>query len=230
MGAWGDDVTTGLIDDAIIEQAIIIMRDSGAIIVDPANVETVKQYKDSEFEVLLYEFKHDLNQYLTTLSPDVPVRTLADLIEFNKQHAAQTMPHFAQELFEQAQAKGPLTDAAYLNALAKNHDLSRAKGIDATLNTHQLDAIIAPSNGPAWLTDWINSDHYGGGCSSAAAVAGYPHITVPAGYVRGLPIGISFFAGAYQEPTLIRLAYAFEQASQVRRAPRFLETAHISDE
>ncbi|MCA9924408.1 MAG: amidase, partial [Anaerolineales bacterium] len=211
--------------DAIIKHAINVMQDCGAIIVDPANIETVKQFKKSELEVLLYEFKHDLNQYLATLSPDVPTRTLADLIAFNEAHQAEVMPHFGQELFVQAEAKGPLTDAAYLNALAKNHELARDKGIDAVLKQHRLDAIVAPTNGPAWLTDWINGDHYGGGCSAAAAVAGYPHITVPAGYVHGLPVGISFFAGAYQEPTLIRLAYAFEQATQVRRTPQFLETA-----
>ena len=208
--------------DALIEQAIDILRDCGAVIIDPANMATAKQFDKTEMEVLLYEFKHDLNQYLAGLSPNTNTRTLQDLIAFNEQHREQVMPHFAQELFLQAQAKGPLTEAAYLEALAANHRLARDEGINATLNTHQLDAIVAPTNKPAWLTDWINGDHHGGGCSSAAAVAGYPHITVPAGYVQGLPIGLSFFGDAYQEPTLIRLAYAFEQATQIRRAPEFL--------
>ena len=210
--------------DEMMEHSIAVMRDLGAIIIDPANIETAEQHGDTEKEVLLYEFKHDLNQYLAKLNPTINTRTLQELIAFNAQHQTQIMPHFGQELFLQAQAKGPLTDAAYLEALATNHRLARDEGINATLNTHHLDAIIAPTNGPAWLTDWINRDHYGGGCSSAAAVAGYPHITVPAGYVQGLPIGLSFFGDAYQEPTLIRLAYAFEQATQSRQPPQFLKS------
>lgn len=210
--------------DAIIEQAIEVMRQLGAIIVDPANIETAKQHGKTEKEVLLYEFKHGLNQYLAGLSRTIDTRTLQDLITFNEQHQAQVMPHFGQELFLQAQEKGPLSDTVYQEALATNHRLARNEGINATLNAHQLDAIIAPTNGPAWLTDWINGDHYGGGCSSAAAVAGYPHITVPAGYIQQLPIGLSFFGDAYQEPTLIRLAYAFEQATQTRQPPQFLES------
>ncbi|MFQ5422256.1 MAG: amidase family protein, partial [Anaerolineae bacterium] len=216
--------------DAIIEQTIDVMRNCGAVIIDPAPIETAKQHSEIELEVLLYEFKHDLNQYLAGLSPGVPVRTLQDLITFNEQHKEQIMPHFGQELFLQAAEKGPLSDPAYREALATNHRLARTEGIDATLDTHQLDAIVAPTNGPAWLTDWVNGDHYGGGCSPAAAVAGYPHITVPAGYVRGLPVGLSFFARAYQEPTLIRLAYAFEQATKVRRLPQFLQSIADADE
>ncbi len=208
--------------DAIMEQAINILRECGAIIIDPANMATAEQFDKTEHELLLYEFKHDLNQYLAGLKPDIGTRTLQDLIAFNEQHQEQVMPHFGQEIFLQAQAKGPLTDTAYQEALATNHRLARDEGINATLNAHQLDAIIAPTNGPAWLTDRINGDHYGGGCSSAAAVAGYPHITVPAGYVHGLPVGLSFFGDAYQEPTLIRLAYAFEQATQIRQPPQFL--------
>ena len=210
--------------DAVIEEAIETMRQAGATVVDPANIETKSEFGDSEFEVLLYEFKHDLNAYLATMPNTVPYRTLADLIAFNEANKESVMPYFAQEHFEAAQAKGPLSDKAYLEALAKSHRLSRDEGIDATLKAHQLDAIVAPTGGPAWPTDWVNGDHYGGASSSPAAVAGYPNVTVPAGYVFGLPVGISFIGGAWQEPTLLRLAYAFEQVTQVRQPPQFLPT------
>ncbi|MCP4415874.1 MAG: amidase [Chloroflexi bacterium] len=211
--------------DALIEQAIEAMRQQGAIIIDPANIKTKGQFNSSEFEVFLYEFKHNLNKYLATTPQTVANRTLESLIAYNEAHKESVMPYFAQELFESAQAKGPLSDEAYLQAKAKSQRLAREEGIDATLNEHQLDAIVAPTGGPAWLTDWVNGDHYGGSSSSSAAVAGYPNITVPAGYVFGLPVGISFIGGAWQEPTLLRLAYAFEQATLVRQVPQFLETA-----
>jgi amidase len=156
------------------------------------------------------------------------VHSLEEVIAFNEQNRERVMPYFGQEIMLKAQEKGPLTDEAYLDALATNHRLARDEGIDATLGEHQLDAIIAPSGGPAWLTDPVNGDRGVLGCSGAAAVAGYPHITVPAGYVHGLPVGISFFAGAYQEPTLLKLAFAFEQATKVRRPPQFLPTADLS--
>jgi len=152
------------------------------------------------------------------------MKTMVDLIAFNQSHADSVMPYFGQERMLAAQEKGPLTDDAYLEALAVNHKQAREEGIDKVLHTHNLDAIIAPTGGPAWLTDWVNGDHYGGGSSSPAAVAGYPSITVPAGFVRGLPVGISFISGAFQEPTLLRLAYAFEQATQARQTPQFLPT------
>ncbi|NOY23817.1 MAG: amidase, partial [Acidobacteria bacterium] len=164
----------------------------------------------------------------TTLGTDAPVRTLADLIAFDKAHAKKTMPFFRQEIFKLAEAKGPLTEKAYLDALAACRDLSRKKGIDATLKKHRLDAIIAPTGGPAWKIDRITGDHFLGGSSEPAAVAGYPSITVPAGFVFGLPVGISFFSTAWQEGTLIRLAYAFEQATGARRAPKFLSEANLS--
>jgi amidase len=208
--------------DKLMTESIEAIRNLGATIVDPANLETQGKFDDSEFEVLLYEFKADLNEYLANLAPNVKPRTLADLIKFNEEHREQEMPFFAQEIFEQAQKKGPLSDAAYKKALAKNHRLAGAEGIDATLAKHKLDAVIAPTGGPAWTTDLINGDHYTGGYSSASAVAGYPHITVPAGFVQGLPIGLSFFAGAWSEGILLKFAYAFEQATKARRAPRFL--------
>jgi amidase len=207
--------------DGIMEECIQEIRRLGAEIVDPAEVATHKQLDDPELEVLLYEFKADLNAYLGGRGPDVPVSSLEEIIAFNEAHREQVMPYFGQESMLAAQSKGPLTEAAYLEALARCRQLARDDGIDATLREHRLDAIMAPSGGPAWLTDWVTGDHYGGGSSSPAAVAGYPNITVPAGYLFGLPVGVSFFAGPYQEPALIRIAYAFEQATQVRRPPAF---------
>jgi amidase len=150
---------------------------------------------------------------------------LKQIIEFNEKNRDKEMPYFGQDLFIKAQAKGPLTDKKYLQALRRNHLLSRSQGIDFVLRKHKLDALIAPTGGPAWPTDWINGDHFTGGYSSASAVAGYPHITVPAGYVFSLPFGISFIGTAWSEPKLIKFAYAFEQATQVRQTPKFLSTA-----
>lgn len=207
--------------DEIMAASIDLMRHLGAEIVDPVDLDNLTLFSDTELTVLLYEFKADLNAYLAGLGSHAPVKSLADVIAFNEAHAAQVMPFFGQELMVMAQEKGPLTEQAYLEALANNHRLTRQEGIDAVRQAHQLDAIIAPSGGPAWLTDWVNGDHYGGGSSSPAAVAGYPSITVPAGFVFGLPVGISFFSTAYQEPALLRLAFAFEQASLARRPPQF---------
>jgi len=208
--------------DRVMTEAIETIRNLGATIVDPANLETQGKFDDSEFEVLLCEFKADLNAYLAALSPNVKSRTLADLIKFNEDNRAQEMPYFGQEIFTMAEKKGPLTDAAYKKALAKNHRLARAEGIDATMKKHKLDAVIAPTGGPAWTTDLINGDHYTGGYSSASAVAGYPHITVPAGTVAGLPVGLSFFGGAWSEGALFKYAFAFEQATKARKPPQFL--------
>jgi amidase len=204
------------------------MKKMGAVVVDPAEIPTSGKFDDSELEVLLYEFKADLNTYLAALGPKAPVRSLKQVIEFNEKNRDREMPYFGQELLVRAEAKGPLTSKAYIAALQKNHKLSRAQGIDFVLQRHKLDALIAPTGGPPWPTDWLNGDHFTGGYSTASAVAGYPHITVPAGYVFGLPFGISFIGGAYSEPRLIGLAYAFEQATKLRRRPQFLPTARFS--
>jgi amidase len=213
--------------DEILESCIGVLKRLGAEVVDPVQVSTREALRDPEFEVLQYEFKADLNAYLAGRGPAVPVRSLEEIMAFNERHRDQVMPYFGQEIMSMAQEKGPLTEAAYLEALAQCRKLARDEGIDATLREHRLDAILAPSGGPAWLTDWVTGDHFGGGSSSPAAVAGYPNITVPAGYLFGLPVGVSFFGGPYQEPTLIRIAYAFEQATQVRRPPAFAACADI---
>ena len=211
--------------DQQMNALIAEMKSLGAIVIDPAEIPTSGKFDDSELEVLLYEFKTDLNQYLAARGPQLQVRSLKQLIEFNEKNRDREMPYFGQELFIRAEAKGPLTSKEYRAALQKNQRLSRTQGIDFVMRKHRLDALIAPTGGPAWPTDWLNGDHFTGGYSTASAVAGYPHITVPAGYVFGLPFGISFFGSAYSEPKLIGLAYAFEQATKIRRPPQFLPTA-----
>jgi len=203
--------------DKIMEDAIAIMTKAGATIIDPVEFKTRKEFGNSGYQVLLYEFKDGVNKYLA--SANAKVKTLAEVIEFNKTNRDDSMPYFEQEILESAEAKGDLNSEEYKEALEKVLTLSREKGIDATLAEHNLDAIIAPTGGPAWPTDVINGDHFGGGSSSPAARAGYPNITVPAGYVFGMPVGMSIFSGAYKEPELIAMAYAFEQASNVRVAP-----------
>ena len=213
--------------DKIMEDALDTMKKQGAILIDPAPIETAGKFGDSEFLVLLYELKADLNAYLARLGPNAPVKTLQDIIDFNEKNREKEMSYFGQDTFLKAQEKGPLTTQEYLDALAKNHQLARKEGIDATMDKNNLDALIGPTGGPAWLTDHINGDSFGGGSSGAAAVAGYPNITVPAGFINGLPVGISFFGRAWSEPVLIRVAYAFEQATNVRKAPRFLPTVNV---
>jgi amidase len=208
--------------DKLMEESLNAMKRAGAILVDPANIPTAGKFDDSEFEVLLFEFKADLNKYLAERGTRANARTLKELIEFNERNRDREMPYFGQEIFTRAEAKGDLKTKEYRDALAKNHRLSRAEGIDAVMAQHRLDALIAPTGGPPWTTDLVNGDHFSGSSSTPAAVAGYPNINVPAGFVFGLPVGISFFGRAYSEPVLIKLAYAYEQATKFRQPPRFL--------
>ncbi len=211
--------------DAIAEAAIETLRSLGAEIIDPANIPTSEQMANSDAErtVLLYEFKADLNAYLATLT-DTSIQSLANLIAFNEAHAEEEMPYFGQELFISSQETTSLEDTKYLTALADNHRLARQEGIDAVMNEYALDALVMPSGGPSWSIDLITGDHTIGGCEQAAALAGYPLISVPAGFTFDLPVGITFLGRAYSEPTLIKLAYAFEQATKVRRVPQYLPT------
>jgi amidase len=211
--------------DELMEECLKEMKRQGAEIVDPADLPSHGKFKQSEFEVLLYEFKADLNTYLSGRKSSI--KSLADVIAFNAKNRDREMPIFDQSILLKAEQKGPLTEKAYLNALATNHTLARKEGIDAVLQQHRLDAIVAPTSQPAWLIDYVNGDPDISDCTTPAAVAGYPHITVPAGFVHSLPVGISFFGAAWSEPTLLKLAYAFEQATKARRTPKFLSTAQI---
>jgi amidase len=212
------------VTDRLAETAIAVLRREGAIVVDPADIPHAGEYDAAELEVLLYELKADLNTYLAALGPAAPVRTLADVIAFNERERDREMPYFGQELFVQAEAKGPLNSGAYRKALATCARLARAQGLDAVLAKHGLDAIVAPTGNPAWPTDLVNGDHFTGSSSTPAAVARYPSVSVPMGYASGLPVNLSFIGAAWSEPTLIRLAYAFEQVTMHRKAPQFLPT------
>jgi amidase len=211
--------------DAVIENAIRQLKTLGAEIVDPVQASSLPFFGELELELFKYGLKASLNKYLAE-HPRATVRNLEELIRFNRDHAAQVMPYFKQEFFEMAQSKGDLTDEVYLKIEAECRRLSRSDGIDKAMQEQNLDAIIAPTEGsPAFVIDPVVGDNIlKGGCSTPPAVAGYPHITVPAGYVHGLPVGLSFFAGSYQEGKLISYAYAFEQATQVRHAPTFAST------
>jgi len=211
----------------VMVKSIEKMQNLGATIIDPTDITITSALKYPEYQVLLYDFKHDLNEFLKNYIPDDFPQTLNDLIQYNNQNKEKIMPYFGQEIFKLAEEKGPLSSEEYKTALEKCQKLAREDGIDKVMQENQLDAIIAPSGGPAWLIDYKKGDRFTGESSSPAAVAGYPNITVPAGYVFGLPVGISFFAGIFQEPVLFKLAYAFEQASKVRQSPKYLDTLKI---
>ncbi len=213
--------------DEIAEEAIKILKAGGAKIVDPADIPHAGEYDEAEMEVLLYEFKADLEAYMAALGPEVPVRKMAQLIEFNRRHASRELRFFGQELFEMAVEKGPLTDSQYLRALEACRRLSRNEGLDAVFKAHRLDAIVAPTGSPAWTIDLVNGDHFLGASSTPAAVSGYPSVTVPAGYSFGLPVGLTFIGRRWQDARLMTFAYAFEQAGQARRPPGLLPTARL---
>jgi amidase len=210
--------------DALMEQAISLMSQRGAVIVDDVKFEKREEMNAAEYQVLLYDFKADIAKYLAGLKYEGAPRSLADLIAFNELNRDREMRWFGQEIFVEAEAKGGLDSKEYLDALAASQRIARVDGIDSLMQKNRLDAIVAPTGGPAWPIDTVNGDHFGGGSSSLAAVAGYPNITVPAGMVHGLPVGISFFGRAWSEPVLLRLAFAFEQASQHRSPPAFRPT------
>ena len=210
---------------ALFDDAVDAMREAGAVIVDPANLPNAAWNDEAPLLVLEYEFKANLNAYLASLGPDAPVKTLAEIIEFNERNADLEMPHFGQQRLIASEARGPLTDQVYLDAVRAIQRGNREDGIDALMDEHNLDAIVAPTRGLAWKTDHILGDALGGGSSAGpAAIAGYPDITVPMGFVSGLPAGVSFFGRRWSEPVLLRIAYAYEQATNHRAAPTFAET------
>jgi len=207
--------------DKLFDEAVEVMKSRGAEIIDPVKFEHQRKWGSPSYQVLLYEFKADLNQYLAG-HPTAPVKSLEEIIAFNEANAELEMPWFGQEIFRLAQEKGDLTSSEYLKAHSDSKRFTQKEGIDAVMEKYNLDAIIAGTNGPAWNIDWVNGDHFNGSSSSPAAISGYPNICVPMGMVHGLPVGISFFGKAWSEPTLIKLAYAYEQATKHRTAPGFL--------
>ena len=213
--------------DRLFDEAIAAMKHAGAEIVDPVEIPSIGKFDHDELQVMLFEFKADLNRYLAWLGPGTPVKTLKDVIAFNDEHREQSMPFFGQDLMLRAEAKGPLTSPEYVKALENCRRSSRAEGIDAAMNKFKLDALIAPTGSPAWTTDLVNGDHTVGGSSTLAAVAGYPNINVPMGEVFGLPVGVSFFGRAWSEAKLVRVAYAYEQMTKARKPPAFLATANL---
>jgi amidase len=214
--------------DPVLDGAVEALKKAGAEVIDPVELPNLEATGDPEYEVLLYEFKADLEAYLASLGPKAPVKTLAEAIAFNERHREREMPFFGQELFLKAVEKGPLTTPAYLEALEKCGRLSRKEGLDAVLDQNRLDALVAPTGAPAWVIDPVSGDHFVGGNSTPAAVSGYPSITVPMGFVFGLPVGLSFIGRAWSEAVLVRLAFAFEQATNHRRPPHFLRTADLT--
>ena len=213
---------------AVYEDGLRTLKAAGAVLVDEVDPKSFAELDEPEMTVLQYEFKAGVNAYLARLGDKAPVRTLADVIAFNEKNKAAEMPYFGQDLLVKSEARGPLTDKAYQEARALCIRLARTEGIDAVLAKHKLDAIVGPTGGPAWLTDLVTGDHFGGGTSTPAAVAGYPAITVPMGRVFGLPVGLSLFTRAWGEPTLMKLAYAFEQATKARVPPKYRPTADLA--
>ena len=216
------------VTDRLADAALDVLKRLGAVLVDPADIETVDDFGKSELEVLLYEFKADLNSYLTALGTGTPVHTLKDLIAFNEKNRGREMPFFGQDIFEKAEAKGPLTDSAYRKALEADTRGARRKGIDAVMDRQKLDALVCPTGTPASLIDLVNGDYGSGGSSTVPAVAGYPHVTVPMGFAFGLPVGLSFFGRPWSEGRLLSFAFAFEQATHHRKPPEFLPTADLT--
>jgi amidase len=214
--------------DRLMDGLLGEMKLAGAEIVDPADIPTIGKFDESEITVFYYELKVDLGAYLSRRVGS-PVKSLKDVIEFNERNRAREMPYFGQGIFIESEEKGPLSSKEYLAAVALNQRLSRAEGIDFVMDKFKLDALVAPTAGPAWVTDLINGDHAAGGSSSAAAVAGYPNINVTGGYLWGLPVGVSFFGRAWSESTLLKIAYSFEQLTKARKKPRFLSTINLRD-
>ena len=213
--------------DRVAEAAIKVLKAQGAVIVDPADIPHLGEYDDAELDVLLTELKADLPGYLKTWAPGAPVHDLKTLIEYNQAHAREELKYFGQELFEKADKKGTLESAGYKKSLDTCRKLSREQGLDVVFAQHKLDALVAPTGGPPWVIDLITGDHFGMSSSTPPAVAGYPAITVPAGDERGLPMAITFMGPAWSEATLIKLAYAYEQATHARKPPRLLPTAEL---
>lgn len=221
--AAGDELIRGLFDEAVR-----VVKDEGAILVDPIEIKSLGKLGESEFEVLLYDFKADLNAYLADFGANAPVHSLADIIEFNERNREKEMPYFGQDIFLKAQEKGQRTEKAYRESLIRSRRLAREEGIDGVMDKYRLDALIGITTGPAWLTDLVDGDHDPGGVFPLAAVAGYPNVNVPMGLIFGLPVGVSFFGRAWSEGPLIRMAHTFEQATKGRKAPAFATSVELS--